>query len=64
MSGATRGGQSPHWVVPFLGALSDLPQSVLPSKTEVIRGFYYRHEQQLKNTETIANSVKANELKH
>ena len=64
MSGATRGGQSPHWVVPFLGALSDLPQSVLPSKTEVIRGFYYRHEQQLKNTETIANSVKANELKN
>ena len=64
MSVSTYGGQSPHWVVPFLGALSDLPQSVLPSKAEVIRSFYYRHEQQLQNTETTAKSVKSNELKN
>ena len=62
MSVTTRGGQHHHWVTPFLEALSDLSLSVLPSKVEVIRSYYYRHEQQLSNTG--AKTVKSNELKN
>ena len=62
MSVTTRGGQHHHWVTPFLEALCDLSLSVLPSKAEVIRSYYYRQEQQLSNTG--AKTVRLNELKN
>lgn len=49
MSVTTRGGQSPHWLTPFLGSLCDLSLSVLPSKAEAIKSYHYRLEQQLSN---------------